>query len=96
MFCENTNVLQTVWPLEAAGEPQSELSDDAFKGSATVNAASGPLEAAGQPQPGPYDAFKGLATLNTTTGQQAGEVLFTAAAGGCVMYRKGNTNSRLR
>lgn len=67
MFCENTNVLQTVWPLEAAGKLQTETSDDAFKGSATLNAAQSPLEAAGQPQSGPCDAFKGFATLNAAT-----------------------------
>lgn len=43
MFCGHTNVLQTVWPLEAAGKLQSEPSKDAFKGSATLNAASGPF-----------------------------------------------------
>lgn len=68
MFCENTNVPRTVWPLEAAGQPQSEPSDDAFKGSATLNAASGPLEAAGRPQSGTYEAFKGFAALNIATG----------------------------
>lgn len=71
MFCENTNVLQTVWPLGAAGKPQSEPSNNAFKGSATLNAAYGPLEAAGQPQSGPCDAFKGFVTLNTARGEQA-------------------------
>lgn len=96
MFCENSNVLQTVWPLEAAGKPQSEPSDDVFKGSATLNAALGPFETVGQPQSGPYGAFKGFAILNTATGSQAEEVLFTPAAGGCAMYGKGNTNSRLR
>lgn len=96
MFCENTNVLQTVWPLEAAGKLQTEPSDDAFKGSATLNAAPSPLEAAGQPQSGPCDAFKGFAMLNTAAGSRAVEALFTADAGECTRYRKGSTNSRLR
>lgn len=40
MFCQNASAVQTAWPLEAAGQPQSE-SSDAFKGSATLNAAMG-------------------------------------------------------
>lgn len=40
MFCQNASAAQTAWPLEAAGQPQSEPSD-AFKGSATLNAAMG-------------------------------------------------------
>lgn len=68
MFCQNASAVQTAWPLEAAGQPQSE----------------------------PLDAFKSSATLNAAMGQQPKETLFTAAAGGCVMHRKVNSNSRLR
>lgn len=55
---------------------------NAFKGSATLNAALGPLEAAGQLQSGTCEAFKGFAALNIAMGWPSKKALFTADAGG--------------